>query len=502
MTRTYSKTSTTGVFEVFQFTQFPGSVALHRGVPSLLLNHASPEAPKVIVSTEIWLILVILCALTVALGAFAIVLTLQLRKTTQRSRHTKQVFNEKMNKIPEQITSPGHRSLPASENRVSDAPSATMHANAKFGANDTERLIGLLPAVAWTLNEDLQITSALGRIESFLETNIDNCVGSHLSEVLSRVSDGFLSVATHKAALTGESRTGVFIHRGRPFHGSITPLVPNGYDYTGVLTVVIDGAAMAHLDETSPRLRAILDQREHEMERLIHTVSHDLKTPLVSLSGFSEYVTRDLQSGRTDRIPDFVEEIRGAVADMARLTDELLAYGRIGQSSPQLEVIDLGKLVDEIGNSNPGIFNRESLHLNPNAIELHVIADRELLQLALWHLFHNATTHGHGEPNTQITVQASLSDGYIRIEVEDNGKGIAEKHRERVFELFSQLNPNSTGAGMGLAIVRRIARCHGGDAGVAPGEGGGCKAWVTLPHRVTHREDRAPRSELSAEENA
>ncbi|HKO47229.1 MAG TPA: ATP-binding protein [Polyangiaceae bacterium] len=229
-------------------------------------------------------------------------------------------------------------------------------------------------------------------------------------------------------------------------------------------------------------------QLEAEGERLrsslLSAVSHDLKTPLATMIAAGAALI-----GRTGEIePKAADEIlRSVVSEgerLSRLIHNLLSVTRL--ESATVELRRTPESVDDIVLSAVERFNdrpRKSPIVSEIAADLPLIsAEPVLLEQVLVNLLENATRYGGSDP--AIAVYARATEGSVLVQVEDNGPGIAEHEREKVFEKFyrGEHAPKSDGGvGLGLTICRSIIRAHGGKIGVREGTSGGTLVEFTVP---------------------
>lgn len=227
-------------------------------------------------------------------------------------------------------------------------------------------------------------------------------------------------------------------------------------------------------------------QLEAEAERLrsslLSAVSHDLKTPLATMIAAGAALI-----GRTGEIePKAADEIlRSVVSEgerLSRLIHNLLSVTRL--ESATVELRRTPESVDDIVLSAVERFNgRKVPIISEIAADLPLIsAEPVLLEQVLVNLLENATRYGGAEP--AIAVYARAADGSVLVQVEDNGPGIAEHEREKVFEKFyrgQHASKSDGGVGLGLTICRSIIRAHGGRIGVRERAGGGTLVEFTVP---------------------
>jgi two-component system, OmpR family, sensor kinase len=225
----------------------------------------------------------------------------------------------------------------------------------------------------------------------------------------------------------------------------------------------------ADSDDELGRLATAFDDMQAQLARLdrarkqfIASASHELRTPIFSLSGFLELLADEDLDEETRRV--FLEQIRGQVDRMHRLAVELLDLSRLESGALELrpEPTDVGQLAREVAAEfTPAAarhYSDVTLDLRPEPIELE--CDPERVAQVLRILLDNALRHT--PPGTGVRVSAARSNGHVRLEVSDRGLGINNQNMPHIFEPFFTSNEQAQGAGLGLAIARELAeRMHG-----------------------------------------
>jgi signal transduction histidine kinase len=227
---------------------------------------------------------------------------------------------------------------------------------------------------------------------------------------------------------------------------------------------------------TTSELRATRDARE----RLLADAAHELRTPLAAIrTDIDVTLRRDRDAGQ---LLETLTRVREEAVRLSALAQQLLEIAARRVSGARIEA---GNLTDAVTQS---VSTMKAL-AEERGVTLHVVTesvtparyDREAMQRVLVNLIDNATRYApHG---SSITVRAVTREPNIALEVEDRGVGVPESEREAVFAAFHRLDRRGAGAGLGLAIVRDIARIHGGDAWVESAEGGGARFVVQWPLR-------------------
>ena len=214
-----------------------------------------------------------------------------------------------------------------------------------------------------------------------------------------------------------------------------------------------------------------LAQLESAREKFIATASHELRTPIFSLSGFVELLEDEELDPDTRR--RFLEQIRDQVERLRKLSVDLLDLSKLEAGSLELreEEVDLGELTRSVsGEFEPSLAQHDShleLRLTGGTADVHCDPVRVAQIMRI--LIDNALVHN--PPGTRIVVTAGRGNGRVRLAVRDDGEGIAEAARKRIFEPFYTAD-DAQGSGLGLAIASELADRMAGRLSVAtrPGE--------------------------------
>ncbi len=238
-----------------------------------------------------------------------------------------------------------------------------------------------------------------------------------------------------------------------------------------------------HTEETRERLIGELEQKNAELERFTYTVSHDLKSPLVTIKGFLGMLKKDMEQGREDRAQRDIERIAEAADKMGILLSELLELSRIGRIFNPAEEVDLGKLTQDALRTLDGRLNARNITVMVSPDLPTVYTDRNRMREVLENLIDNAAKYMGDQPNPLIEIGMEEHETEtIFYYVRDNGIGIEPRFQNKIFGLFEKLNADIEGTGVGLAIVKRIIETYGGRIWVeSEGSGKGSTFRFTLP---------------------
>ena len=231
-----------------------------------------------------------------------------------------------------------------------------------------------------------------------------------------------------------------------------------------------------------------LEEKNAELERFTYTVSHDLKSPLITIRGFLGFLEKDAASGNFDRLHTDIGRIADATTRMQRLLDELLSLSRVGRIANAPQEIAFDAIAREAVELVQGRIMARGVHVEIADNLPTVYGDHARLVEVLQNLVDNAVKFMGDQPDPRITIGALGADreGLPIFFVQDNGIGIDPSYHERVFGLFNKLDTQSEGTGVGLALVKRIIEVHGGHIWVeSDGIGHGTTFLFTLPRRPT-----------------
>ncbi|MFO7679836.1 MAG: ATP-binding protein [Chloroflexota bacterium] len=225
-----------------------------------------------------------------------------------------------------------------------------------------------------------------------------------------------------------------------------------------------------------------LERRNAELERFTYTVSHDLKSPLITIQGFLGFIEKDALARNTDRLKADIERITEATERMRRLLDELLELSRVGRLVNPSENVAFAELVEEAQALVSGQLMQREVEVMVAADLPAVFVDRRRLVEVLQNLLDNAAKFMGDQTAPRIEVGAEIQDAETVFFVRDNGVGIEAAYQETVFGLFERLDQSVDGTGIGLALVKRIVEVHNGRIWVeSAGAGQGTTFYFTLP---------------------
>jgi signal transduction histidine kinase len=246
----------------------------------------------------------------------------------------------------------------------------------------------------------------------------------------------------------------------------------------------------AALQEETARLRRAeaertelltdLGRKNAELERFTYTVSHDLKSPLVTIQGFAGMIAADLGPDMPERVRRDLSRITAATEKMQSLLTDLLELSRIGRIVNPAEEVSFTEIAREAVELLSGQLTGKKVEVLVEEGLPRVKVDRRRLLEVFQNLIENAAKFGaEGRvPRVEIGLRPGKPAAFF---VRDNGQGIDPVYSERIFNLFEKLDPGAEGTGVGLSLVKRIIEAHGGRIWTeSEGRGSGATFLFTL----------------------
>jgi len=256
-------------------------------------------------------------------------------------------------------------------------------------------------------------------------------------------------------------------------------------------------------EEERENLLNQLDSKNQELQQIVYVASHDLRSPLVNVQGFSKElnssieelssILKDIELSEDvkkkfdfiveEDIPEDLRFIRSGIEKMDVLLKGLLKISRVGTASMTMKNIDMNGMMSDIASSL-------SYQIKEAEVDLKVgemppcKGDNVQINQVFTNLLDNAIKYHDPDRPSFIKISGYTKNDKSIYSVEDNGLGIAPDHQENIFEIFHRLEPGkTTGEGLGLTIVRRILDRHGGEVRVESKEGESTTFYVSIPNK-------------------
>ncbi len=249
----------------------------------------------------------------------------------------------------------------------------------------------------------------------------------------------------------------------------------------------LDQPDAAPYPELNPLVTRIREQKQTileqagEQERLRRefsaNVSHELKTPLTSISGFAELMAEG--NVPADKVKEFSSDIYRESKRMITLVDDIIRLSRLDEGGTGLQKgpVDLYALSSEILDGLRSVAEKDGIRLSLEGEPAAVTGVRQLLSEAVYNLCDNAIKYNMPGGSVTVRIEQPDADGRVALSVQDTGIGIPAEHQKRVFERFYRVDKSHSraigGTGLGLSIVKHVALFHDAELSLdsTPGKG-------------------------------
>jgi signal transduction histidine kinase len=353
----------------------------------------------------------------------------------------------------------------------------------------TRGLLNAIPDLIFELNRD-------GRILQFMPSGInepmfppEEFLHKTVAEVLPHVADQ-TAFAIERALESGLVNAFEYelIQRGerRTFEARISASGPDT-----VLAIVRDVSMRKWAEAERDKLIEELEAKNAELEQFAYTVSHDLKSPLITIRGFLGFLREDARKGNIARLDSDIDRIGAATEKMQTLLNDLLELSRIGRLINKPQPVPFEQIVAEAVELVHGRISARGIAVSIAQNLPTVYVDHLRLVEVVQNLVDNAAKFMGDQPLPRIEIGQKGFHGPMPIlYVKDNGIGIPDEFKDKIFGLFNKLDARSEGTGVGLALVKRIIEFHNGIIWADSRPGQGTTFYFTLPVEAVREPQR------------
>ena len=240
-----------------------------------------------------------------------------------------------------------------------------------------------------------------------------------------------------------------------------------------------------HAQQALERLSQQLQAKVSELEAFSYGIAHDLRSPLVSIEGFSRLLLEDIQNQKAENVQEDINLLESSVKKMQDFLTKTLEYSRSGQMIKRTKDVSLSEIVKEVNTE----FNEQISTIGATVSIAKtfpkICVDRSRIKEVLTNLIQNSINYRDKTVPLKIEIGHYLSENVTVFFVRDNGPGIDASEAEKVFALFYRGTADGEGSGIGLAIVKKIIEAHGGRIWVQQGQPQkGTTMCFTLPKQI------------------
>ncbi len=277
----------------------------------------------------------------------------------------------------------------------------------------------------------------------------------HPEEEIIRIRE----IVDREESVLGEE---IAMHDGRTCLRDHIPIHKDGQFY-GRLWNHTDITERKRTEETLKRQSDRLEDANKELESFSYSVSHDLRAPLRAIDGFSRKLEREYGDKADEKFAATIKVIRDNAKNMGNLIDDLLSFSKVQKTSINSAIIDMDQLINDVWHDVLEANRRRDLRFNKMKI-LPGHGDRSLIRQVLFNLLSNAVKFTKDRNPGVIEISSHMDTDKIVYCIKDNGIGFDMEYYDKLFGVFQRLHSHDDyeGTGIGLAIVQRIVKRHGG----------------------------------------
>lgn len=233
-----------------------------------------------------------------------------------------------------------------------------------------------------------------------------------------------------------------------------------------------------------------LQQKDEELQNHLYTVSHELKTPVVSIQGFISLILAFHKDSINDEISDYFERINRNLIQMEELINDLLEFSGIEIAEDKFESVSFNVIIDNALSELQYQIDKAPIRIEIIDNLPSVYCQTSQIVRVFTNLISNAIKYSCKDKTPEIKIGYSADEIFHKFYVKDNGVGIPSGQRNKLFRMFSRLGNKKGvgGTGLGLAIAKRVIEAHGGEIWVESRRNKGATFFFTLPKLTGKKE--------------
>jgi PAS domain S-box-containing protein len=342
------------------------------------------------------------------------------------------------------------------------------------------RLISAAQEGVYLVNEETKIVFVNKQMETMLGYTYDEMWGQLLMDFMDEFAPVDLSVDFHRHS-TGSEQPRDFRFRrkdGSTLWGMVSSsaLYDDNGKFTGALGLIID---VTRRKEAEQKLK----QAHEELKGFVDVIAHDLKNPLLGITGFLQLLLKTHRDQLEKKGVLYIEQIQDSANQMSQLISDLLSFSRIGYIAPDFKSIPVNEIVETVCKRLRHMIECNDIDIVISENLPTIYCDSKTIYQVFENLLSNAIKFTTKVDSPKIEFGYTDSKKEHQFYVKDNGAGIDPKHHGHIFNMFYRIRDaeHEDGTGLGLAIVKKIVTMHGGKVWVKSEEEQGATFYFALP---------------------
>ncbi len=246
---------------------------------------------------------------------------------------------------------------------------------------------------------------------------------------------------------------------------------------------------VAQLSEAMNYMCAELEHLDERRRKFVSDASHELKTPMATIKLLCDSIV-STENPDMDMVKEFLNDLSDEIDRLTRLIESLLTLTKLDSSETVLKpvLVDFGVLLKKAEKSLLTMATKKSITLHTEILtdDMHpIMVDYDKIWEAVYNIIDNAIKYS--KPESTVKISASATKDVLTVEISDNGDGIPDEYKERIFERFYRLDDSRAretgGTGLGLSIAKETVEMHNGSIKVLDNEAGGSTFVISLPYK-------------------
>lgn len=309
-----------------------------------------------------------------------------------------------------------------------------------------------------------------------LDYNIPDLDGLNFLDELANDDGG---ISTPIVMLTGEDNE--FVAAEAMERGAQDYIIKGDVNPSSISRAVRYAIHRQTTQSQNKRLIGNLSSRNQEILQLAYAMTHDLQTPLASLTGTVDALERHLEDRSDDQTSKWLVRINQSVNRMTRMLDDLMTYVRAGNEKVDMQSVEMEELIDQILLEMVEVASKKDITFDVARPFPRITGDPKQVYRIFSNLIGNGVKYASADGDVHITISATTRNDSVQFRIVDNGPGIDPKFLDKVFLPFKRATHKEEGSGIGLATVRRIVEQHNGRVWLESDGRSGTTAVVDLP---------------------